>query len=54
MRLLDIMNKIRLSITGEFKGSSNPSPNALFGELLKLEVLLMENRNKEDLDLFSQ
>lgn len=49
MQLLDVMNKIRLSITNEFKGKSNPNANVMLRELLRLEVVLMENRNKDDL-----
>lgn len=52
MQLLDVLNKIRLTITNEFKGKSNPNANVMFRELLRLEVVLMENRNKDDLERF--
>lgn len=52
MQLLDILNKIRLAITKEFKEKSNPNADVLLREVMRLEVVLMENRNKDDLDRF--
>ena len=43
------MNKIRLAVTKEFKEKSSPNANVMLRELMRLEVVLMENRNKEDL-----
>jgi hypothetical protein len=50
LQLLDVLNRIRLTLTNEFKNHSNPSPSVFFKELMRLEVVLMENKNKEDLD----
>lgn len=50
LSLLDAINKIRLTLTNEFKNHTHPSAGVFFKELMRLEVLLMENKNKEDLD----
>ena len=52
LQFLDELNKIRLTITKEFKQNPNPSISIMFNQLLKLEVLLAENKEKEDLSKY--
>ena len=47
LKLLTELNGIRLSITQQFKSKESPDPGGFLQDLLKLEVLLMENKNKE-------
>ena len=49
LSLLTEINGVRLALTEEFKRQENPSSDSFLRELLKLEVLMMENKSKEHL-----
>lgn len=51
LQLLHQLNLVRIALTKEFKNKTYPSTHEFFKHLLKLEILLMENKNKEPLSL---
>jgi len=50
LKILTELNNVRLAISTEFKSNEEPSAEVVMRELLKMEVLMMENKNKEHLE----
>lgn len=52
--LLDQLNRTRLALLKHFKADTQPNPASFLHELLKIEVLTMENKHKEHLKELSK
>lgn len=50
--MLDMLNKTRLALNNEVRSNVNPSQTVILHQLLQLEVLMMENKYKQNFSDF--